>query len=96
MVNVSFQFAVRKSAQTDLKWSEWGTSDVRQVREDAKDKLLSVFLDPEFGKHFESLAYRTQAVMKQRSILDKPTLAETTQDGRPLHCIIAMPSSARS
>ena len=72
-----------------------GTFDARQVREDATDKLLSVSFDSDFGKNSESLGYKTHAVMKQRSTLDTPTLAETTQDDRPLHCI-AMPSSGLS
>lgn len=72
-----------------------GDFDARQVREDATDKLLSVSFDPEFGKNSESLGYKAHVVMKQRSTLDTPTLAETTQDDRPSHCI-AMPSSVQS
>lgn len=64
-VNVSIRFAVRKSAQADLEREipDGGDFNVREPREEATNKLLSVSFAPE---HPGTLRDKTHVLIKQR------------------------------
>ena len=65
---MSIRFAVRKSAQADLKREipDGGDFNVREPREEATNKLLSVSFAPESGKHPGTLRDKTHVLIKQR------------------------------